>query len=364
MTASICRLLRRAELADITKFRHLFFLAVHLTRSRVTPMQLYARCVSKDSAVLVHARCRKKEIVDWNAFLAVTSYESCKAMSETSPYPAERPLAVQMSSAMTDAISDAFLRRSRLRCTGLASPGDARKFASLREALENASSSGDAKEKFLDATIRAQVGLEDRMEVLKSEERMTPEVTTDAEQIKSLIMMGQGPYCLKLPCMDDVTQMIVDYINGRKHQSELESDHPDKPDRAVDLCNQLGFDLGPVMLGMRAVKYSLMDERSDRRLNDDRQVHMDELVHMPLRHYKMQMSELVVKGRMQIDTGRKMEGVQQNVDPERNAALHKDALLSARLKSDVFVDIDELRAQSSLQFGCCQARCPLTGTSR
>lgn len=223
MTASISRLLRRAELADITKFRHLFFVALHLTRSKVTPVQLYARCVSKDSAMLVHASCRKKEIVDWSDFLAVSSYESCKAMSETTPYPPERPLAVQMSSAMTDAISDAFLRRSRLSCAGLESPNDDRHLRKLQEALESASSSAEAQKDFSKEVAEAQVEAQERADALQSEERMTPEVTTDAEKIKSLIMLGQGPYCLRLPCMDEVTQMIVDYINGRKQQSELEN---------------------------------------------------------------------------------------------------------------------------------------------
>lgn len=186
----------------------------------------------------------------------------------------------------------------------------------------------------------------------------------DRKQIFDAAPNVMGVYLPQLQVVNERDSTVNPFGAFRTdHYQFTESDSKIDPNRLVCLGNQLGFDLGPVMLGMRAVKYSLMNERSDRRLNDDRQVAMDELVHMPLRHFKMQMSQLAVKARMQMDAWPRVEAAQRNADPELHANLPEGALLSVRLKADVFVPVDEARAHTSVLFGCCHARCPLTGTS-
>lgn len=155
-------------------------------------------------------------------------------------------------------------------------------------------------------------------------------------------------------------------ITRDKHYTFLEGDGPVK-DRALDIWNQQGGDLMAVMMGMRIVRYSFMEDRADRTPGNDAHTQLKELVLMPLRNIQMQHSDLAANTRAAMLTGRQIEAQAETEMAEmekmhgKQQSVPKGAVLSRFLREHVFVKIDSLRASSAFQYGCVQARCALIG---
>ena len=221
LTASVAHLMRRAEISGLTEAQHNFLVVAYLTGSRVAPIQLYARCVTSDTAKCVHMVSEERNMTDWKDFLAVPNYDYWAADYHQSPHAPEAVAAAHMSRGFKNAISRAFERRFKARMTDLASPSDAQTLRDVSQAMDEQKPGEGVSDALAELVRNGEKANESRLKLVRDEESMTPEIAVEAEAIKTLHTMAVGPHWHTLPKLDEITQRIVKYIVGRKAEAEI-----------------------------------------------------------------------------------------------------------------------------------------------
>ena len=213
LTSSIAQLVRAVDTSHLTDAQHNFLVIAYLTGSRSNPLQIYARCVTIDTAKCVHAMSEERNMTDWRDFAAAPDYDYWVADYNQSPHTPETVAAAHMSRGFKNAISRTFERRLKTRITHLASPTDAHTLRQIVSSMDDQDTEALVNKSEKEDKVR--------LDMLREEQKMTPQVTVDAEAIKALHTMAVGVHWHTLPKLDDITHRIVKYITGRKTEAEI-----------------------------------------------------------------------------------------------------------------------------------------------
>lgn len=222
LTASLAHLVRRIETSGLTETKHNFLVVAYLTGNNTSPMQLYARCVSRDTAKCVHATSEERNTTSWEDFVAVPSYDYWAADYHQSPHAPESVAAAHMSRGLKNAVSSAFERRAKVRMAHTTSSSAAKQeLLTTVSEIDELPADTPLAPNITDQIRKAENTNAERVRVLRDEDSMTPQIVMDAEAVKALHTMAVGPHWHTLPKLDEITHKIVKYIVGRKAEAEI-----------------------------------------------------------------------------------------------------------------------------------------------